>query len=66
MNADRFSFDSINYVALEPKEWVGLVFDGPHEASADRLMELDEFCGADVATLQRLADALAPSADTNS
>ena len=36
------------------RDWVRHVFYGPAVASTDRLLELDEFCGPDQITLERL------------
>ncbi len=41
-------------MALELQEWVARVFDGPTRPDADRLIELDEFCGPDEATVVQL------------
>jgi hypothetical protein len=38
------------------KEWMDRLFGGSARASADRLIELDEFCGPNRITLQRLAE----------
>ncbi len=37
------------------KEWMDRLFRGPTTPDVDRLMELDEFCGPDTATFERLA-----------
>jgi hypothetical protein len=43
-------------VALELKEWAELIFGVSVEPSVERVIALDEFCGSDAASLQRLAE----------
>jgi hypothetical protein len=44
------------------KEWMDRLFGGSVKASADRLIELDGFCGPDGTTLQQLAEVFESSA----
>jgi hypothetical protein len=43
-------------------QWRDRLFGGSTKLSADRLLELDEFCGPDRSTLQRLAEVFESSA----
>src|SRR5271165_4796109 len=38
------------------KDWLDRIFGGPATSDAHRLVELDEFCGPDATTLERLAE----------
>jgi hypothetical protein len=45
----------IRYVELEMKGWMDRLFGETANTGAPRLIELDEFCGPNLITLQRLA-----------
>jgi hypothetical protein len=43
-------------VQLELSEWMDHVFGGPQYPSVERLIELEDYCNADIPTLQRLTE----------
>ena|SRR5271165_795267 len=51
----RFPGDTLDRGA-GMKDWLDRIFGGPATSDAHRLVELDEFCGPDATTLERLAE----------